>query len=503
MRVSVRRSIAGGLALVVCLLVASARADVIHLKDGRTIEGKILEENRKSVKIETQFGSVRTIDQDRILRIERKKTAREEYEDRKRRTDDEDAEALYRLGAWCRENGLVVESLEAFRKVIQLDPDHPEARRALGYVRRGDRWILESSDTGPVKDPDPGAAPDRERSRDRSPETGFLEEAGFVQYRGEWVTVPEKRKLQDGLVRYGGRFFTKQDVEKMEGGLVRTDGEWIPFEQADARHANWDKAWWIETLHYKIKSDWPRREIDRLGELLESNYREYARLFGGPPQDPMEVHLFRSRIDYLDYLETRRLEKFSRSDAFYDARTGLVVGWSGKNYDLVLRIIGGVAAWQYYKASYDSAMPGWLSEGISIYFRRFGFDPEGNYVRAKPDRARLEHLVEAMETHNVIPIGELIRLEMFDVIDMGRIKFFSAQSWALVDYLVLGADNDTRGKFVEFIDRLRNTFFVMGNAEFIAAGMMEEIFTPSGMEELERNYLAAARALAREEGLLE
>lgn len=492
-------------AAVIVLGAASALGDILHLKDGRKIEGKILEENRNEVVIETRFGGQRRVEQDRILRIERKRTPKELYETRKKSANEKSADSMYELGQWCKENGLVIESLEAFRKALAVDTNHAEARAALGYVRKDGRWMRKSQAEAAA-----AAEPDRDRKPDRpttgaavSLDTGFLEDAGFEEKNGEWLTNREKAKLKDGLRRYKGRYFPPSVIEKMQDGRVQIGGDWLSYEEADRLHDTWDTAWELSSIHYHITSDWPREEIDNLFEQLEQNYREYARVLGGPPEKPLKIYAFRQHQDYLDFLASKRLSKFSNSDAFFDARSGLVVAHSGKNYSLVRRIIGGVACWQYFKFSYDSAMPGWLAEGISIYFRRFGYDPDGNYVRARPDESRLEHVIEAMETDNVIPIQDLIRLEMFTVLDKGMIKFFSAQSWALVNYLLVRADETTRRDFLRYIDQLRNTFFVMGNAEFIAAQMMEDIFTPEGLKEIERNYLEDVRRQAMELGIIE
>lgn len=68
----------------------------------------------------------------------------------------------YALGVWCRENGLGDQAQSAFRRVIALDPEHAEARGALGFVRYGDRWLRKGQDPAAsrprVKAPAAGAA---------------------------------------------------------------------------------------------------------------------------------------------------------------------------------------------------------------------------------------------------------------------------------------------------------------------------------------------------------
>ncbi|HLG42665.1 MAG TPA: tetratricopeptide repeat protein [Planctomycetota bacterium] len=53
------------------LAAATAFADIIHLKDGRTIEGRVIEEGFSYVRIETDKGEIE-VDRDEVERIERK-----------------------------------------------------------------------------------------------------------------------------------------------------------------------------------------------------------------------------------------------------------------------------------------------------------------------------------------------------------------------------------------------------------------------------------------------
>lgn len=51
-----------------------------------------------------------------------------------------DADAHYELGRWAYEQGLEDEAWERFIASVGLDPDHVEARRAMGFVRQGAAW---------------------------------------------------------------------------------------------------------------------------------------------------------------------------------------------------------------------------------------------------------------------------------------------------------------------------------------------------------------------------
>src|SRR5208282_2158573 len=49
-------------------------------------------------------------------------------------------EAQWELAQWCLKHKLTAQREVHLRRVIELDPDHVEARRALGYSQIGGKW---------------------------------------------------------------------------------------------------------------------------------------------------------------------------------------------------------------------------------------------------------------------------------------------------------------------------------------------------------------------------
>jgi len=126
--------------LVFAALAASnAVADVVYLKDGGKLEGDVSDMGGHII---LKSGSMKTrIEKDRILRIEVKKTPREEYQERLKAIPPEDAEAHYMLGTWCEENGLRDEARKRFERVVELEPNHAKARKKLGYRLAEGQWV--------------------------------------------------------------------------------------------------------------------------------------------------------------------------------------------------------------------------------------------------------------------------------------------------------------------------------------------------------------------------
>jgi hypothetical protein len=153
--------------------MVSARADTVVLTDGRTVQGRTSYEGDELV-VQQKFGEVR-FPRALVAKIVKEDDVYAQLERQQRELGSGTAEQRYALATWCREKGLDAEARTAFLSVLKLDPDHPGARAALGYVKDpgGDasrsRWISED---------------DLQRSR------------GLVKADGKWVTPAEKVKIE-------------------------------------------------------------------------------------------------------------------------------------------------------------------------------------------------------------------------------------------------------------------------------------------------------------------
>jgi hypothetical protein len=120
---------------------APATADVFELKDGGQIEGALVDRSDDGLyRIRTADGAEVTLDRNQIARVVPQNEALAEYEQRSRKAADT-ADAHRELAAWCREKGLIDEADHHLQRVADLDPDDEEARRSLGQVRVGNRWL--------------------------------------------------------------------------------------------------------------------------------------------------------------------------------------------------------------------------------------------------------------------------------------------------------------------------------------------------------------------------
>lgn len=136
---------AGSALLLAGLLVATAmpaptgRADIFHLMGGQTLEGELIDDSDGQYRIRT-VDRIVSLPADAVLKIEKAPAPRLEYARRVEQTPDR-AGPQAELAAWCLEHGLEAEAKRHYQRVIELDPDHVAARKALGYVRVGRYWV--------------------------------------------------------------------------------------------------------------------------------------------------------------------------------------------------------------------------------------------------------------------------------------------------------------------------------------------------------------------------
>lgn len=204
------------LAPVLLLLLAPALlADRLHMKDGRTIEGRIVRETPARIVLETRFGEIE-VDRTDVASIERGKTRKEEFDDRWKAARS--ADEFHALGLWCIEHKMRREAKRCMKRAVELDPDHEGAQTWLGNVRYKGEWMTPQ---------------ERDRRR-KADEEAAMRAKGLVRYQGRWVTPEEKTKLEQGLELVDGRWVTHAQAQRARG-LEQFEGVWMPRHEAIAR----------------------------------------------------------------------------------------------------------------------------------------------------------------------------------------------------------------------------------------------------------------------------
>ncbi len=156
------------LALPVLLALSGALlADVVHLNTGGRIEG-IVEDDGASYKVTTTAG-VTHIPKEKVAGVEKKDCILTEYAKEAAKVAAGDAEGHWQLSQLCSEGKWTAKAREEAKKVVDLDPNHAEARKLLGFVLHEGVWMTP-----------------RERH----------EAKGHVEYRGKWYSAEAARRFQ-------------------------------------------------------------------------------------------------------------------------------------------------------------------------------------------------------------------------------------------------------------------------------------------------------------------
>ncbi|RMG32472.1 MAG: hypothetical protein D6725_17570 [Planctomycetota bacterium] len=163
--------------LLVGLAMAMARSDVVTLRSGGRVHGRIVSADEQSrtaaaapeqavVTVETVAGVRVTIRKRDIAAITRRPWVVEEYH-WKAATLPDTVDAHWRLAEWCREHDLRRERAEQLEAILKLDPQHRGARLGLGHRLRDGRWY--------------------------TPEEfdAMMRSEGYVPYKGRYVTRQE------------------------------------------------------------------------------------------------------------------------------------------------------------------------------------------------------------------------------------------------------------------------------------------------------------------------
>ena len=128
-----------GLALVATASVACA--DVVQLTSGARLTGKLpQDQSRTTLTIQLEGGGRVTLDRNQVASVSAEPAALVEYRKRAPTAPDTVASQLA-LAEWCRQRKLGDEYRRHLNRVVQLDPEHEQARTALGHQKHAGQWL--------------------------------------------------------------------------------------------------------------------------------------------------------------------------------------------------------------------------------------------------------------------------------------------------------------------------------------------------------------------------
>lgn len=195
------------LAPALLLAMASAAAgDTLRLKNGSTLEGRVIESGDTYV-VEMDFGRV-TVKKDDVAKVTFDHSAIQRLDEKTAATKMDDAGAVYKLAVWAKENDLGNHATKLFKKAVEVDPDHAGARAELGYRRHEGRWLLEDD---------------------------YFAATGKVRFRGAWVMREEADRIQAGEQEARNRQSNETRVTEATAKLLEAQADLARAEAAAER----------------------------------------------------------------------------------------------------------------------------------------------------------------------------------------------------------------------------------------------------------------------------
>ena len=175
---------------------------VLLLKDGGTLEGELLnpdEISRKTYRIETTGGLEITLDARLVERVQnRERPAVIEYNAEAPFSENTIESHLY-WARWCGENQLPEQARLHWRQILELDPEHVNARQILGYIPTPNGWVSQR---------------------------GRMEDMGLIQYQGRWRTAQQ--------IEVESILETERNTEEQWRRTIRDLTRRLPNPQAEA-----------------------------------------------------------------------------------------------------------------------------------------------------------------------------------------------------------------------------------------------------------------------------
>ncbi|MCL2305386.1 MAG: HEAT repeat domain-containing protein [Planctomycetaceae bacterium] len=110
-------------------------AETFQIEGGGTITGQLLNPGERIRQIETADGMIVSLDFRQIRETNKEENDRLAHYKRTVPFLPDTVETHLATATWCRENYLKEQEAEHLARILELDPDHAEARTRLGYFR--------------------------------------------------------------------------------------------------------------------------------------------------------------------------------------------------------------------------------------------------------------------------------------------------------------------------------------------------------------------------------
>lgn len=231
----------------------------------------------------------------------------------KKRNDEAgtDVAKLMDLAKWCDENGLRDQRRATLERVVELQPDHEEARKALRHHFYDGKWFKSYVELSTYK---------REEEK-RMAEKGLVRvgdawvpaaDANYLKLgwekneAGEWVSKSElaRAKRDAEMLAKGWRqqtdlvWVSPEEAKNWEENKWKCGDKWLTLEEANAYHAKLDQWWTIPSQRFLLLTTVEHETALAAANEADRIYGDMKRLFPFEPRGKPEVVILNSIAQY-------------------------------------------------------------------------------------------------------------------------------------------------------------------------------------------------------------
>ncbi|MEM7307487.1 MAG: hypothetical protein AAF682_12490 [Planctomycetota bacterium] len=227
-----------------------------------------------------------------------------EYE---RRLDEaqKSASKLWELHEWCASSDRPRQARLALERLLRREPDHAEARAALGHRRFGEHWL---------------ASAEAAERFERGQQDATAEARGHVKHKtlwlhpadrervskgltkdwidGVWLNARDRRRVTQGWARQDLAWIPAKEALQVDRGLFLVNDEWLTLAAANRRRAKIDAMWRIPCGDVLVHSTADREVARRAAEEMSRAIDDLRLAFGVEPPLPLPVAVLRDEEQY-------------------------------------------------------------------------------------------------------------------------------------------------------------------------------------------------------------
>ncbi len=247
--------------------------------------------------------------------------------------------------------------------------------------------------------------------------------------------------------------------------------------------------------HYHIHTNLSRLEAVPFGRHMDTVYDRYAERFAGyrvsPNARPMPLYLFRTRQQYLDFLEHHDIAGRGSGGMFFVTHRlqGLATWTEGHPPSQTFRTLQHEGFHQFAWHHLGRQLPTWINEGLAQYFEDAVF-LESGMVLGLGDPHRIALVQDALDVGYALETRDLISLSSRQWshtlnTNASRSELLYAQAWSIVYFMIHGDDGRYLRSFEVYLRLISDG--LDHPAAFRAA------FGDDAIEEIDRGWRRFAR----------